>query len=69
MKNKGLVIVDIVLIIISLIFGACFCSDILKQGGLVIFVKNAKAGRKNVKIKIIPVGSRHAKAEVVAESA
>jgi predicted RNA-binding protein with TRAM domain len=42
---------------------------VTKIGGLVIFVKNAKAGYKNVKIKIISVGSRHAKAEVVAESA
>ena len=42
---------------------------VTKIGGLVIFVKNAKAGRKNVKIKIISVGSRFANAEVVAESA
>jgi predicted RNA-binding protein with TRAM domain len=42
---------------------------VTKISGLVVFVKNAKAGHKNVKIKIISVGSRHAKAEVVAESA
>jgi predicted RNA-binding protein with TRAM domain len=36
--------------------------------GLVIFVKNAKAGDKNVKIKINSVGSRFATAEVVADS-
>ena len=42
---------------------------VTKISGLVVFVKNAKAGRKNVKIKIISVGSRHANAEVVAESA
>ena len=34
--------------------------------GLVIFVKNAKAGDKNVKIKINSVGSRFATAEVVS---
>ena len=36
--------------------------------GLVIFVKNAKAGDKNVKIKINSVGSRFATAEVAAGS-
>jgi predicted RNA-binding protein with TRAM domain len=36
--------------------------------GLVIFVKNAKAGNKNVKIKINSIGSRFATAEVVADS-
>jgi predicted RNA-binding protein with TRAM domain len=41
---------------------------VTKIGGLVIFVKNAKAGDKNIKIKINSVGSRHAKAEVVLES-
>ena len=35
--------------------------------GLVIFVKNAKAGDKNVKIKINSVGDRFATAEVGAE--
>lgn len=36
--------------------------------GLVIFVKNAKAGDKNVRIKINSVGSRFATAEVVADT-
>jgi predicted RNA-binding protein with TRAM domain len=36
--------------------------------GLVIFVKNTKAGDKNVKIKINSVGSRFATAEVVTDS-
>ena len=36
--------------------------------GLVIFVKNAKAGAKNIKIKINSVGSRFATAEVVTSS-
>jgi predicted RNA-binding protein with TRAM domain len=36
--------------------------------GFVIFVKNAKRGDKNVKIKISSVGSRFATAEVVADS-
>jgi predicted RNA-binding protein with TRAM domain len=36
--------------------------------GLVIFVKNTKAGDKNVKIKITSVGSRFATAEVVTDS-
>ena len=39
---------------------------ITKIEGLVIFVRNAKAGDKNVKIKINSVGSRHANATVVA---
>ncbi|MGB7632548.1 MAG: TRAM domain-containing protein [Nitrososphaeraceae archaeon] len=34
--------------------------------GLVIFVKNAKAGDKNVKIKVNSVGDRFATAEVAA---
>jgi predicted RNA-binding protein with TRAM domain len=34
--------------------------------GLVIFVKNAKAGDKNVKIKINSIDSRFAIAEVVS---
>ncbi len=37
--------------------------------GLVIFVKNTKAGDKNIKIKINSVGNRFATAEVVAGSA
>ena len=41
---------------------------IAKIGGLVIFVKSAKAGDKNVKIKINSVGSRFATAEKVAGS-
>ena len=36
--------------------------------GLVIFVKNAKAGDKNVKIKIKEVGSRFATAELAVGS-
>jgi predicted RNA-binding protein with TRAM domain len=36
--------------------------------GFVIFVKNAKAGDKNVKIKINSIGSRFATAEVVKDS-
>jgi predicted RNA-binding protein with TRAM domain len=36
--------------------------------GLVIFIKNAKAGDKNVKIKINSVGSRFATAEIAAGS-
>jgi predicted RNA-binding protein with TRAM domain len=39
---------------------------IAKIQGLVIFVKGAKAGDKNVKIKINSVGSRFATAELVA---
>jgi predicted RNA-binding protein with TRAM domain len=34
--------------------------------GLVIFVKNAKAGDRNIKIKINSVGSRFATAELVS---
>jgi len=41
---------------------------IARIGGLVIFVKNAKAGAKNIKIKIVSVGSRFATAEVAAGS-
>jgi predicted RNA-binding protein with TRAM domain len=41
---------------------------IARVNGLVIFVKNAKAGDKNVKIKINSVGSRFATAEVVTGS-
>ncbi|MGC1133483.1 MAG: TRAM domain-containing protein [Nitrososphaeraceae archaeon] len=41
---------------------------IAKIDGLVIFVKNAKAGDKNVKIKINSVGDRFATAEVAAGS-
>jgi predicted RNA-binding protein with TRAM domain len=41
---------------------------IARIGGLVIFVKNAKAGNRNVKIKINSVGSRFATAEVAAGS-
>ena len=36
--------------------------------GFIIFVKSAKAGDKNVKIKINSVGSRFATAEVAAGS-
>ena len=39
---------------------------VTKIGGLVIFVKNAKAGDKNVKIKITSIGSRSAFAELVS---
>jgi predicted RNA-binding protein with TRAM domain len=39
---------------------------ITRIGGLVIFVKNAKAGNKNVKIKITSIGSRSAFAELVS---
>ena len=41
---------------------------IARVNGLVIFVKNAKAGNKNIKIKINSVGSRFANAELVADS-
>jgi predicted RNA-binding protein with TRAM domain len=41
---------------------------IARIGGLVIFVKSAKAGDKNVKIKINSVGSRFATAEVVSDT-
>jgi translation initiation factor 2 subunit 2 len=39
---------------------------IAKIHGLVIFVKGAKAGDKNLKVKINSVGSRFATAELVA---
>jgi predicted RNA-binding protein with TRAM domain len=39
---------------------------IARVGGFVIFVKDAKAGSKNIKIKIISIGNRFATAEVVA---
>ena len=42
---------------------------ITRISGLVIFVKNAKRGDKNIKIKISSVGSRFATAEIVAGSA
>jgi predicted RNA-binding protein with TRAM domain len=42
---------------------------VTKIGGLVIFVKNAKAEDKNIKIKINSISSRHANAVVVVESA
>jgi translation initiation factor 2 subunit 2 len=42
--------------------------DIARIGGLVIFIKGAKRGDKNVKIKINSVGSRFATAEVVADT-
>ena len=41
---------------------------IARIGGLVIFIKGAKAGDKNVKIKIKSVGDRFATAEVAAGS-
>ena len=41
---------------------------IARVNSLVIFVKNAKRGDKNIKIKINSVGSRFATAEVVADS-
>ena len=41
---------------------------IARIGGLVIFVKNAKAGDKNIKIKINSVGSRFANAVVISGS-
>jgi predicted RNA-binding protein with TRAM domain len=41
---------------------------IARIAGLVIFIKNAKAGDKNIKIKINSVGSRFATAEKVADS-
>jgi predicted RNA-binding protein with TRAM domain len=40
---------------------------IAKIGGLVIFVKNAKAGDKNVKIKINSISDRFATAVVISE--
>jgi predicted RNA-binding protein with TRAM domain len=42
---------------------------IARVDGLVIFVKNAKRGDKNIKIKISSVGGRFATAEIVAGSA
>ena len=42
---------------------------IARIDGLVIFVKNAKRGEKNIKIKISSVGGRFATAEIVAGSA
>jgi predicted RNA-binding protein with TRAM domain len=41
---------------------------VTRISGLVIFVKNAKAGDKNIKIKITSVGSRFANAVVVSET-
>ena len=41
---------------------------VARIGGLIIFVKNAKAGDKNIKIKINLVVSNFATAEVVAGS-
>jgi predicted RNA-binding protein with TRAM domain len=41
---------------------------ITRISGLVVFVKNAKAGDKNIKIKINSVGSRFANAVIVVES-
>ena len=41
---------------------------IAKIQGFIIFVKGAKAGDKNVKIKINSVGSRFATAEIVTGS-
>ena len=41
---------------------------IARIGGLVIFVKGAKAGAKNIKIKINSVGSRFATADVATGS-
>jgi predicted RNA-binding protein with TRAM domain len=41
---------------------------VTRIGGLVIFVKNGKAGDKNIKIKISSVGSRFANAIVVSKS-
>jgi predicted RNA-binding protein with TRAM domain len=40
---------------------------IAKIQGLVIFVKGAKAGDRNIKIKINSIGNRFATAEVVAD--
>ena len=42
---------------------------IARVDGLVIFVKNAKKGNKDIKIKIKSVGSRFATAEIVSNSA
>jgi predicted RNA-binding protein with TRAM domain len=41
---------------------------ITRIGGLIIFVKNAKAGDKNIKIKINSVKDNFAIAEIVAGS-
>ena len=41
---------------------------VTRIGGLVAFVKSAKAGDKNVKIKINSVGSRFANAVAVSGS-
>jgi predicted RNA-binding protein with TRAM domain len=41
---------------------------IARIDGLIIFVKNAKAGYKNVKIKISSVKDRFATAEIAADS-
>ena len=41
---------------------------VARIGGLIIFVKNAKAGDKNMKIKINSVVSNFATAEVEADS-
>jgi predicted RNA-binding protein with TRAM domain len=41
---------------------------VARIGGLIIFVKNAKAGYKNVKIKINSVKDRFATAELAAGS-
>ena len=41
---------------------------VTRIGGLIIFVKNTKAGDKNIKIKIDSVFSRFATAEVAAGS-
>ncbi|MGH9952848.1 MAG: TRAM domain-containing protein [Nitrososphaeraceae archaeon] len=41
---------------------------VARIGGLITFVKNAKVGDKNIKIKINTVVSRFATAEVVAGS-
>ena len=41
---------------------------IARISGFVIFVKNAKAGDKNIKIKITSVGSRFANAVVVSDT-
>jgi predicted RNA-binding protein with TRAM domain len=42
---------------------------VTRIGGLVVFVKNAKAGDKNIKIKITSVSTRHANAVFVIGSA
>jgi predicted RNA-binding protein with TRAM domain len=41
---------------------------IAKIQGFVVFVKNTKAGDKNIKIKVSSVGNRFATAEVVAKA-